>query len=76
MRSFSPRKSGAVFALVGIVATTLIAAGASAATIVLGTVHVQFGSSFPDPATWVMMVASFGVIAAGIRSRKRSVVLA
>lgn len=76
MRSSGLLKSGAILALVGIVATTLIAAGASAATIVLGTVHVKFGDSFPDPATWAMMLASFGVIGAGIRSRKRSVVLA
>lgn len=76
MRSSRSYKSGAILALAGIIATSLVAAGASAATIVLGGVHVEFGTSFPDPATWGLMLASFGVIGAGIRSRKRSVVLA
>jgi len=76
MLSLDPRKSGPVLALAGIVLTTLVTAGASAATIVLGSVHVEFGASFPDPATWALMLASFSVIGAGIRSRKRSVVLA
>lgn len=76
MVAFGPRKSGVVFAVAGIVATTLIAAGASAATVMMGTVHVTLGTSFPDASTWALMVASFTIIGAGIRSRKRSVVLA
>lgn len=56
---------------IGVVVAAIIATGASAATSA-----APAGSSFPDPVTWALMVASFMVIGAGIRSRKRSVVLA
>jgi hypothetical protein len=42
----------------------------------MGAVQVDFGSSLPDSVTWALMLASFGMIGAGLRSRKRSVVLA
>jgi len=77
VRSNGTRKthrSGAVIATFA-VATTLVAAGVSAATIMMGAVQVDFGSSLPDLVTWALMLASFGVIGAGLRSRKRSVVL-
>jgi hypothetical protein len=75
MRSFSARKRGVVIATFAIAATALIAAGASAATIVMGAVQVKLGSAVPDLSTWALMLASFSVIGLGIRSRKRSVVL-
>lgn len=72
MRIFGARKASAVLA---ISTTIFLAAGASAATIVLQTVPTNFSASFPDPFTWAMMLASFGLIGAGVRARKRTVVL-
>ena len=75
MRTFSIRKSLAVIATVVVVGATFAGAAASAATILNGAIQLQFGPSFPDPQTWALMLASFGVIGAGVRSRKRFVVL-
>ena len=75
MRSLITRSAGAK-SIVAVAVVTFFAASASAATIVVGAVQVHFGDSFPDPATWALMLLSFGLIGAGVRSRKRSVVLA
>jgi hypothetical protein len=72
MRIFGARKASAVLA---ISTTIFLAAGASAATIVMQAVPTNFSASFPDPLTWAMMLASFGLIGAGVRARKRTVVL-
>jgi hypothetical protein len=75
MRTFSIRKTVAVTATLAIVGATFAGAAASAATILNGAIQLKFGPSFPDPQTWALMLASFGVIGAGVRSRRRFVVL-
>lgn len=75
MRIFVPRRAGVV-AAAATLATISFEAGASAASIAVGQVTIHLGDSFPDPTTWALMLLSFGLIGAGVRSRKRSVVLA
>ncbi len=38
--------------------------------------HLTLGAAVPEPATWGMMLVGFGIVGAGMRSRRRSVVLA
>jgi hypothetical protein len=75
MRTFDAHKRRAVIGTFAIAVTALVTAGASAATLMTGAVHVNLGSSFADLPTWALLLASFAVIGLGIRSRKRSVVL-
>ena len=75
MRLFGARKVGAISATIAAFTTAFVAAGASAATMVIEAVQSNFGTSFPDPTTWALMLASFGIIGAGVRARKRSVVI-
>lgn len=76
MRLFTSRRAGAIMTITATSTMALVAAGASAATVMAGTVKLDLGSSFPDPATWALMLVSFALIGSGVRSRKRSVVLA
>jgi hypothetical protein len=76
MRPSATRKTGKIVTVATLATIVLLGASASAATLTSGIVHIQLGSSFPDPATWALMLVSFGLIGAGVRSRKRSVVLA
>jgi predicted ATPase len=75
MRPPSVRKAIALISTVAVVAVTLVGAAASAATIFSGAIQINLGPSFPDPQTWALMLASFGLIGAGVRSRRRTVVL-
>lgn len=75
MRGFGMRRVVKVIGAVTVVGVTVIGAGASAATILGGAIPLHFGSSFPDPETWALMLASFGLIGMGVRSRRRFVVL-
>ena len=75
MRFFGARKASTVFVTLAVSTAVFLAAGASAATMVIEAVQADFGTSFPDPFTWAMMLASFGLIGAGVRARKRSVVI-
>lgn len=76
MRVFATRKAGVITMTAAAATIMVLAAGASAASIVVGAVSVDLGSSFPDMTTWALMLVSFGMIGLGVRSRKRSVVLA
>ncbi len=75
MRFFGARKTSAVIITVAVAAAALITAGASAATLMFGVVPSDLGASLPDISTGGLMLASFFLIGAGVRSRKRSVVL-
>ena len=75
MRFFGARKTSAVIITVAVAAASLITVGASAATLMFGVVQSDFSSSLPDMSTGGLMLASFFLIGAGVRSRKRSVVL-
>ena len=75
MRLFGTHKKTMVVATLALAATTILAAGASAAGIVIGFVQSELASSFPDALTGGLMFASFVVIGAGVRARKRSVVI-
>lgn len=75
MRLFATRKAGVITATATAAFVALVAASASAATMVANTITIGFGPSFPDPTTWALMLLSFGLIGVGVRSRKRSVVL-
>ena len=74
MRSLGTRKSVVIVTL-AVAVTTILAAGASAATIVIGVVRSDLASYLPDAMTGGLMLASFVLIGAGVRGRKRSVVL-
>ena len=76
MRIFGARKAGVVLVTAAVSTVIFLTAGASAATIVMEAVHADLGVSFPDPTTWAMILASFGLIGAGVRARKRTVVIA
>lgn len=76
MRVSSIRKTVTIITTVAVIGGVFVGAAASAATIFSGALQVQLGSSFPDPETWALMLASFGLIGAGVRSRKRFVVIA
>jgi hypothetical protein len=75
MRLFGTRRTIGVIATFAVAATTILAAGASAATIVIDVVQSKLASSFPDALTGGLMLASFVLIGAGVRARKRSVVI-
>ena len=75
MRSLGTRKKNVVIATLAVATTTILAAGASAASIVIDFVQAELVSSFPDALTGGLMLASFVVIGAGVRARKRSVVI-
>ncbi len=76
MRSFGTVGTSAKLVSAIVTTFTLVTAGASAATFTIGALKIDLGSSFPDPTTWALMLLSFGLIGAGVRSRKRSVVIA
>ena len=76
MRGFVTRPAGVITTMGTLATITLLGASASAATLVAGAMDLHLGTSFPDPTTWALMLVSFGLIGAGVRSRKRSVVLA
>jgi len=75
MRSLGTRKKSVVIATLAVAVTTILAAGASAATIVIGVVRSDLASYLPDAMTGGLMLASFVLIGAGVRGRKRSVVI-
>lgn len=75
MRFFGNRKTSAVIATFAVAAATILAAGASATSIVMGAIQSELASSFPDVLTGGLMLASFVLIGAGVRARKRSVVI-
>jgi PEP-CTERM motif. len=76
MRGFGIRRVVKVTSIVVIAGAALAGAAASAATIFNGAIQIRLGDSFPDPETWALMLASFGLIGMGVRSRRRFVVLA
>jgi len=75
MRSFGARGVSTIIATGAVATAMLVAAGASAATIVIGVVRSDLVSYLPDAMTGGLMLASFVLIGAGVRGRKRSVVL-
>lgn len=76
MRIVPNRRTGTSTVIGATALLVLLGAGASAASIFVGAVDLYFGKSFPDPGTWALMLLSFGLIGAGVRSRRRSVVIA
>jgi hypothetical protein len=41
----------------------------------LGVLWANFATAVPEPATWAMMIAGFGMVGAGLRRRRRNAAL-